>query len=83
MPLLTLLPLLFSSCAYQVEATKNNASTPSEKTTSATISSEVSFNKEKIKKTNQDRYGGNSPKCSTEIKLKEVEHNFEKYRSKI
>ena len=51
MPLQTLLPLLFSSCAYQVEATKNNASTPTEKTTSATTSSEVSFNKEKIKKT--------------------------------
>mgnify|MGYP004461511511 FL=1 len=51
MPLLTLLPLLFSSCAYQVEATKNNASTPSEKTTSTTTSSEVSFDKEKIKKT--------------------------------
>ena len=39
--------------------------------------------KEKIKATNQARYGANSPKCAKEIKLKEVENNYKKYRSKI
>lgn len=39
--------------------------------------------KEKIKATNQARYGANSPKCAKEIKLKEVENNYKKYRCKI